>query len=141
MREEVIKYRRERARETLEEAEIMFNNGKLFATVNRIYYAAFYEVLALILTKGFSSSKHSGVRSLFNREFVKSKIISEKDGEFYNKMYEFRQRGDYEDFVEFAKEEVKGWLDKTKDFIDSVEQVIEKIVRDKKQSQDPSSEF
>lgn len=80
----------------------MLNNKKLFAAVNRIYYAIFYEALALLLTKGLSSSKHSGARSLFNREFVKSGIISEKHGSFYNRMYGFRQRGDYEDFVEFG---------------------------------------
>ena len=127
MKEEVVKYRRERARETLEEAEIMLKNKKLFATVNRIYYAIFYEVLALLLMKGLSSSKHSGVRSLFNREFMKSGIISEEHGDFYNRMFGFRQRGDYEDFVEFDGEEVKRWLDRAKDFINSVEQVIEKI--------------
>ena len=77
--------------------------------------------------KGLSSSKHSGVRSLFNREFMKSGIISEEHGDFYNRMFGFRQRGDYEDFVEFDREEVKRWLDRAKDFINSVEQVIEKI--------------
>ena len=127
MKEEVVKYRRERARETLEEAEIMLKNKKLFAAVNRIYYAIFYEVLALLLMKELSSSKHSGVRSLFNREFVKSGIISEEHGDFYNRMFGFKQRGDYEDFVEFDGEEVKRWLDRAKDFINSVEQVIEKI--------------
>lgn len=124
MKENVIKYRRERASETLIEAEIMLDNNKLFAAVNRIYYAIFYEVLALLLTKGLSSSKHSGIRSMFNKEFVKSGIISEENGDFYNKIFEFRQRGDYEEFVEFDKEEVKRWLNNAKDFINSVEQVI-----------------
>jgi len=132
MKEEVIKYRRKRAKETLEEAEIMLDNRKLFAAVNRMYYAIFYEVLALLLTKELSSSKHSGVRSLFNKEFIKSGVISEKYGDFYNRMFGFRQRGDYEDFVEFDYKEVKRWLSEAKDFINSVEQVIEKIIRDKK---------
>lgn len=132
MKEEVIKYRRERAKETLEEAEIMLNNRKLFAAVNRMYYAIFYEVLALLLTKGLSSSKHSGVRSLFNKEFIKSGVIPEEYGDFYNRMFGFRQRGDYEDFVEFDYKEVKRWLDGAKDFINSAEQVVEKIIRDKK---------
>lgn len=44
---------------------------------------------------------------MFNKEFIKSGIISEENGDFYNKIFEFRQRGDYEEFVEFDKEEVK----------------------------------
>jgi len=128
MKENVIKYRRERAKETLEEAEIMLDNNKLIAAVNRIYYAIFYEVTALLLTKGLSSSKHSGARSLFNKEFVKPGIISEEYGDFYNRMFGFRQRGDYEDFVEFDYEKVKSWFDGTKDFINSIEQVILKAM-------------
>ena len=106
----------------------MLDNNKSIAAVNRMYNAIFYEVIALLLTKGLSSSKHSGVRSLFNKEFVKPGIISEEYGDFYNRMFGFRQRGDYEDFVEFDYEKVKSWFDSTKDFINSIEQVILKAI-------------
>ena len=128
MKEGVIKYRRDRAKEALREAEIMLENNKLIAAVNRIYYSVFYEALALLLTKGLSSSKHSGVRSLFNKEFIKTGIISEKYGDFYNRMFGFRQRADYEDFVEFEHEKVKSWFYGAKDFINAVEQVIQEAV-------------
>lgn len=130
MKKDLIKYRRQRARETLEEAEIVFKNKKLFATVNRIYYAMFYESIALLLTRDLSSSKHSGVRSLFNKEFVKTGMIPENFGEFYNKIFEFRQRGDYEDFVEFKEEQVKDWLIMAEAFIKFVEKVIEKLIEE-----------
>jgi uncharacterized protein (UPF0332 family) len=128
MNNDIIKYRRKRAKEALLEAEIMLENNKLSAAVNRIYYAVFYEVLALLLTKGLSSSKHSGVRSLFNKEFIKNGIISEEYGDFYNRVFGFRQRADYEDFVEFEHGKVKSWFDSTKDFIDSLEHVIQETI-------------
>jgi len=37
MKRELIDYRKTRALETLEEAKLLFNNNRLFATVNRIY--------------------------------------------------------------------------------------------------------
>ncbi|MBM3708322.1 MAG: HEPN domain-containing protein [Actinobacteria bacterium] len=129
MKENVIKYRRKRAKEAVQEAQIMLENNKLIAAVNRIYYAIFYEVLALLLTKELSSSKHSGVRSLFNKEFIKTGIISEQHGEFYNRIFGFRQRADYEDFVEFDYEKVKSWFESAKVFIDSVEKVINETNR------------
>jgi uncharacterized protein (UPF0332 family) len=125
----IFKYRRERAKETLQEAQIMLDNNKLIAAVNRIYYAVFYEVLALLLTKGLSSPKHSGVRSLFNKEFVKTGIISEQSGDFYNRVSGFRQRADYEDFVGFEIQKVKSWFNSAKEFIDSVEKVINETDR------------
>lgn len=130
MKKELIRYRRGRAKETLEEAKIVFRNKKLFATVNRIYYSIFYEVIALLLTKDLSSSKHSGVRSIFNKEFVKTGIVPEKLGEFYNKMFEFRQRGDYEDFVEFEEVQVKQWLEEAENFINEIERIISKIIEE-----------
>ena len=132
MKEKIINYRRERAKETLEEAKIMFDNSKLFATVNRIYYAIFYEAVALLLTKGLYSSKHSGIRSLFNREFVKTGIVGEEFGDFYNKMFEFRQRGDYEDLVEFNKEDIKTWLEKAEEFIKVIDEIVAKAIEEQK---------
>lgn len=132
MKERIINYRRERAKETLKEAKIMFDNSKLFATVNRIYYAIFYEAIALLLTKGLYSSKHSGIRSLFNREFVKTGVVGEEFGDFFNRMFEFRQRGDYEDLVEFNKEDVKIWLEKAEEFIKAIDKIVENIIKNKR---------
>lgn len=103
---DLINYRRKKAKDTLKDAKTMFNKVSLLTTVNRIYYAIFYEVSALLLTKDLSSSKHSGVRALFNREFVKSGIVKEKYADFYNRMFDSRQEGDYGDFVEFEIEKI-----------------------------------
>jgi len=132
MKKEIINYRRKRAKESLEEARIMFENIKLFATVNRIYYSIFYEVTALLLTKGLSSSKHTGTRSMFNREFVKSGIIREEIGSFYNKMFEFRQKSDYGDFVQFEKEKVASWLKRAEGFIIAIDKIVENIIKNKR---------
>jgi uncharacterized protein (UPF0332 family) len=72
-KEELIRYRREKAVETLKDAQILFESERLSSAVNRIYYAIFYEVSALLMTKDLSSAKHSGIRALFNEYFVKQK--------------------------------------------------------------------
>ncbi|NMB65414.1 MAG: HEPN domain-containing protein [Spirochaetes bacterium] len=127
MKRELIDYRKTRALETLEEAKLLFNNNRLFATVNRIYYSLFYAVISLLLVKDLSSSKHSGVKGLFNKEFIKTGIVPVKYGEFYNKMFEFRQRGDYEDFVEFKKELVHEWLLMAEEFVKVIIQTIDTL--------------
>ena len=65
---ELIAYRRKRVKEALEDAERLVNAGSLFSAVNRIYYSMFYEVTALLLIKNLSASRHSGIRSLFNKK-------------------------------------------------------------------------
>jgi uncharacterized protein (UPF0332 family) len=74
----LILYRLERAHESLDEANILMERGHANTFVNRLYYACFYAVSALLLTKELSSAKHSGVRSLFHQNFVKEGIVSKE---------------------------------------------------------------
>jgi len=107
MKEEIIRYWRTRARECLEDAKLLLENKRFHSAVNRIYYALFYEVSALLISRGFSFSKHSGVLSVFNRELVKTGKINKELGKFYNRMFEHRKISDYGEFVEFEEEDVK----------------------------------
>ncbi|WP_176237898.1 HEPN domain-containing protein [Candidatus Hakubella thermalkaliphila] len=75
---DLIRYRLEKARETLEDAELLLSQNRLSSAVNRLYYSLFYGVLALLETKGLASSKHAGVRALFNQHFVKDNIVSKE---------------------------------------------------------------
>lgn len=132
-KKELIKYRREKAKETLQDAKILFNASRSYSAVNRIYYAMFYEVVALLLTKDLSSTKHSGVRALFNEHFVKTEKVDTELGRFYSRMFDFRQKSDYGDFVVFEEEKVKEWLSKAEQFIERLERIIEKDLEDETQ--------
>jgi len=59
--EDLIRYKISRAEETLDEARVMLQTSHPYGAANRIYYACFYVVTALLLTQSLSSSKHSGV--------------------------------------------------------------------------------
>jgi len=121
----LINYRRQKARETLEDAEILFSHKRIFSVVNRIYYALFYEIIALLLTQNLSSTKHSGVRSMFNEHFIKTGKVPVEIGKFYAHMFEFRQKGDYSDFIEFDVAKVEQWLMKAKQYLLELERIIE----------------
>lgn len=125
----LIRYRLLKADETLDDAEILFGHNKLFSTVNRIYYAMFYAVTALLLSKDLSSSKHSGVLGIFNKEFINNSLIDKEWGRFYNEMFEFRQKADYKDLVKFEAADVKVWLIKSREFIIAIKSLIKDIWR------------
>src|SRR3990172_1874682 len=112
----------------LRDARTLLETGSLSSAVNRIYYALFYEVTALLMTKDMSSSKHSGVRSLFNEHFVKTGLVDTDYGKFLSVMYDFRQKGDYEDFAVFEKERVFDWLSKSEAFLSELERLIDKLI-------------
>ena len=123
----LVAYRLERARESLEEAKILLDRGYGNTFVNRLYYACFYAVSALLLTRDFSTSKHSYLRSLMHREFVKTGLIPDELGKHFDLLFNNRMKGDYGDFVSFEAEDVSGWLEVTKKFIDHLEGLIPKL--------------
>ncbi len=121
----LVIYRLNRADESLDEALILLERDHINTFVNRLYYACFYTVTALLLSKGLSSSKHSGVRALFHQNIVKNGLINREMGKFYDKLFDTRQKGDYADLVYFDKKEVSSWFDEAKIFISSVKNIIE----------------
>ncbi len=128
MNDRLIRFRRDRARETLADARMLMRDGSPASALNRIYYAMFYEVLALLHTQDLASAKHSGVRALFNERFVKAGIVPVEQGRLFARMYDFRQKSDYGDFVQIQPEKVAEWLEQATAFIDGLDQTIEGIL-------------
>jgi len=125
---DLIKYRLKKSKETLQDARVLFEKDSLTSTVNRIYYAMFYAISGLLLSKNLSSPKHSGIRSLFNKEFVNKGLVDKKLGRFYSKIFEERQEGDYKDFIKFDNNIVRSWLEDADDFIKKIEKVTLDII-------------
>jgi uncharacterized protein (UPF0332 family) len=95
---ELIQYRMERARETLNTAQLLRDQSADTASIiNRAYYAMFYAALAILVTAGEETSKHSGVLALFDRHFVKTGVLPKEMGKFLHTAFDTRQTGDYED--------------------------------------------
>jgi len=123
---DLVLYRIDRAHDTLEDARILANAERWNACVNRLYYACFYAVSALLLRNGLSSSKHSGVRSLFNRQYVKTGKVPKKIARIYNDLFERRQESDYIDFVRFRESQVLPLISKAEQFVEFIINLIEK---------------
>ena len=123
-RDSLIEYRLKQAISTIEEVEFLVENGRFTNSVNRIYYRVFYAVTALALLYKFETSKHSQLIGWFNKTFVKDNLIDRKYGLILKEAFENRQKGDYEPFVVFTKQDVDDLYLKMKDFIYAIEQIV-----------------
>jgi uncharacterized protein (UPF0332 family) len=120
----LVRYRLERAKETLDEAKVLFEAGYINTYVNRLYYACFYAVSALLISRQESTSKHGYLRSLFHREFIKTGLLPIESGKHFDLLFQSRQKGDYSDYITFEADEVGDWLDKTKEFVSQIEKYL-----------------
>jgi uncharacterized protein (UPF0332 family) len=60
-RNEYVQYRIKSALNTIDAAKVLGENGFWNSAVNRLYYAAFYSVNALLVKNEIDSVSHSGV--------------------------------------------------------------------------------
>lgn len=74
-KKQAIRARMKQARETLEEAEILFGQDYWRGTINRAYYAMFYTVLALAASKDVMISKHTHAIAFLDKEFIKTGVL------------------------------------------------------------------
>jgi len=96
----LVEYRLTEAEETLREAEILLNQSAFRGSINRSYYAMFYAVLGLLATRSLGTSKHSGVIGLFDREFVKTGLLSKELSRSLHRAFDERQASDYGEMLE-----------------------------------------
>ena len=96
---QLISYRVERARESLDEARFNFERGSINLAANRLYYAVFYAVGGLLLAHQMESTKHSGVRALFIQHFIKTGRFPREYSDLYNKLFKMRTDADYADLT------------------------------------------
>ncbi|HAK89302.1 MAG: hypothetical protein A2077_00020 [Nitrospirae bacterium GWC2_46_6] len=116
-----------KAKDTLIQAEALYNIQQHNGVVNRGYYAMFYAALAIILTKELGTSKHYGVISLLDREFVNKKEIDPIWSKVLRDAFNLRSWGDYDEQAVITAEQAKRLLDNAKSFVSWAEQwLIEK---------------
>jgi len=74
--------------------------------------------------RGMKATTHSGLKTNFNKELVKTGKIDKEDGRLFNKLFGIRQEADYEDFTKIEEEDLKPLIPKIKALIGEIEKLI-----------------
>ncbi len=114
-----------RAEKYLKSARILLMEKDYESSVSRTYYAMFYSVQAMLLTKNLSFSSHKGVISAFGEYFIKTDIFKREMGRELNKAYQKRQLGDYEYTFVIDKMEAEEILVYGKKFVKTISQYLQ----------------
>jgi len=101
-------------------------NGYWNSTVNRLYYALFYAVNALLVLNEINTKSHSATRSQFSLLFIKSGKFDKKYGRLLSELFDWRQKGDYENIYEYDKDSVIPLIEPVKEMIHLIQKEINK---------------
>lgn len=124
-RKTLIEYRLTQARDSLREADILNQSGmSLRSVMNRLYYAMFYAVLALLQNKEMGTSKHSGAISIFDREYIKAGIFPREMSKALHRAFELRQKADYMEETEVMPEDIAEIRPLAEQFVTAAEKFL-----------------
>ncbi len=126
-RSAVVGYWFEKAEESITSARREFGASSFSFAMNRLYYAAFYAVSALLMAHKLTFRKHSGVRAAFHQQFIKTGLLERKWGRLYDQLFEDRQEGDYVVFISFEPVYVETQLDQCTQFLEQIRSLIPSI--------------
>jgi len=121
---ELVKYRLQKAKDTLQEIDTHIENKFWNTAINRLYYACYYAVSGLLLKHKINSQTHAGVRQMLGLHFIKTGVIPNELGKLYSNLFNMRQSGDYDDFFTFEKDDVLINLSPANELIQKIETLI-----------------
>ncbi len=119
-----IAYRSKKAWEALHDAKLLDANYGWNACINRLYYACYYSVSALLLKNDLPAQTHNGVKTQFNQHFIKTGMIAKELGKLYTDLMDARHKGDYGDMFDFTRETVEPLLKPVEEFVETITDLI-----------------
>ncbi len=119
-RQAIVSYRLEKAENALKQVEANIANEFWDLIANRLYYAAYYAVTALLISENHETHTHNGVITMFGLHFVKTGKFTKEDHRLYQRLFTQRQTGDYSDNFFLDKEDVMPQIEPTKIFIKKI---------------------
>ena len=120
LRDKRIEYRLSQARESLREADALFQASLLRGAINRAYYAMFYATLALAVLKSQAVSKHGGLIAFFDREFVRTGFFPKELSKALHLAFERRQSNDYGEVWLIDQIEAETSISEARGFVDAI---------------------
>ena len=83
-KKEFADYRFKQAEAAITTATLLINAEDWNAAVSRLYYACFYAVSAYLISNDIKANTHSGAKTQFNKELIKTGKMSTEQGGLYN---------------------------------------------------------
>lgn len=91
---------------------------------NRLYYAIFHAVSALLIKDGYKVGTHKGAMLMFGQNYVKTGIFTADDSRLYSNLQMMREESDYNCVYTTTAKEMQPLFEPVREFIAKVGSLI-----------------
>ena len=123
-RSTIVRLEIEKSKNTFAEVITLVNAGLWSGAANRLYYAVFHAVCALLVHDGHQVNTHQGSHALFGLHYIKTGILPAKFGHLYGQLQTMRENSDYNCIYEVRPEELQGQIEPARQMISAIEVLI-----------------
>jgi uncharacterized protein (UPF0332 family) len=114
----------EKAYRHYNQALIMQREEQWDGMANRLYYAVFHAVSALMIHDSIAVNTHKGSHALFALHYIKTGRLSKAYGDLYRKLERMREESDYNCTYEDEPEVLQNNIIPAKEMIDTIAQMV-----------------
>lgn len=93
---------------------------------NRLYYALFHAVSALLINDHHEVGTQKGAVNKFSLYYVKAGIFTKEEGKLYSQLQQLREDGDYNCSMDVEQEDIVGKIEPTLNLIEKIKAYIRK---------------
>lgn len=123
-RDMLVKLEYEKGLSFIEQAERIAELGYWDIVANRLYYAVFHAVSALLINDGHKVSTHKGVVLLFGQHYIKTGRFTINDGRLYSQLQTMREKADYVCAFQASREEIVPMLNPARSMIEKIGKLL-----------------
>lgn len=114
----------EKSDKTLAEMDIQLQNSLWGLAANRLYYALFHAVSALLICDKHEVGTHRGAVNKFSLFYVKEGLFTVSEGKLYSQLQKLREDGDYNCSIDVDQNDVEQKVLPAKQLISHIKQYI-----------------
>ena len=122
----IVNLELEKATNTMAQIPALQKLGYWDNIANRLYYAVFHAVNALLINDGHPVNTHKGVIALFGNYYIRTGIFASEDGRLYSDLQTMRNNRNYNCAYDATEQEIEPMIDPTKELISKVLDYINK---------------
>lgn len=87
-------------------------------------YAANYASSALLVRAGLMAKTHEGTIGMIGQHYVRTGVLTKEDGALLARLQNMRHTGDYDDFLDWTREDVEPCFPKVDAYIEKIKSII-----------------
>ena len=114
----------EKSQSMLQQMQLGIDNEMWDMVANRLYYALFHAVGALLINEGIQVGTHKGAFLRFHEMFVKTGKFSKEESHMYSRLQQLREEGDYNCYIQTSEDEILPFVEPTRQLISKISNML-----------------